>query len=215
MATNVTMLVPRETREGVHALDTELVTQKSKEAEQWADLLCKVGENADRQAYGELFNHFAPQLKAYGLSTQGMPGVAAFADELVQETMVKVWKRASAYDPRRAGASTWIFTIARNARIDLLRRGARHSAHLDADDVWLEAEEADSSPDFHTEVDRTRSTIGEAIDQLPIDQSQVLAKVYLEGKSHSEVAAELELPLGTVKSRVRLALNKMKLLIQR
>lgn len=213
MKNNVTMLATRQGQARIHRVEMEPAVHKSKDAELWSGLLARVGRDEDRQAFGELFNHFAPQLKAYGLSTQGVSGVSAFADELVQETMVKVWKRAVAYDPERAGASTWIFAIARNARIDLLRRGARHTAHLDADDVWLEAEE-DSSPDFHAEADRTRSAIRSAIQQLPSEQAQVLAKVYMEGKSHSEVAGELELPLGTVKSRVRLALNKMKLLVQ-
>lgn len=214
MASNVTMLVSRRARGKENPVENGTLTEKSGDTEQWSRLLARVGAESDRQAYGALFNHFAPQVKAYGLSTQGVPGVAAFADELVQETMVKVWKRASAFDPNRAAASTWIFAIARNARIDLLRRGARHSAHLDADDVWLEAEEADSAPDYHFEADRTREVVRAAISQLPMEQSQVLAKVYLEGKSHSEVSAELDLPLGTVKSRVRLALSKMKLLVQ-
>lgn len=214
MGNNVTMLVTKDTRARKLAVEHETSTQESREAEQWSALLFRVAKDGDRNAYVELFHHFAPQIKAYGLSTQGVPGVSAFADELVQETMVKVWKRAEAFDPRRAAASTWIFAIARNARIDLLRRGARHMSHLDADDVWLEAEEVDSAPDYHTEADRTRSSIRAAMKQLPPEQSQVLAKVYLEGKSHSEVAAEMELPLGTVKSRVRLALKKMQLLVQ-
>jgi len=178
----------------------------------WSNLLARVGSRQDRQAFGALFAHFAPQIKAYGLSTAATPGVHAFADELVQETMIKVWKRAGMFDAAKASATTWIFTIARNCRIDLLRRGARHKSDVDADDVWLEMESGDE-PDNAVEADRARDTVRAALSQLPVEQAQVLAKVYLEGKSHSEVAEELDLPLGTVKSRVRLALNKMKILV--
>lgn len=177
----------------------------------WSDVLTKIGEDRDRQAFAALFKHYAPQIKSYGLSTNGVPGLQAFADELVQETMIKVWRNAARFDPGKANATTWVFSIARNARIDLLRRGARHKTDLDADDVWLEAE--DGEPVASLQQKRTAELIRESIGQLPIEQSQVLAKVYLEGKSHSEVSAELDLPLGTVKSRVRLALAKMKLLI--
>lgn len=179
---------------------------------EWSDLLTRVGQQQDRRAFERLFSHYAPQIKAYGLSTAGTPGLQAFADELVQETMLKVWRRASVFDASRANATTWIFTVARNARIDLLRRGARHKSDMDADDVWLEAE-SHEQPEHIDEVTRVGDDVRAALGNLPIEQSQVLGKVYLEGKSHSEVADELDLPLGTVKSRVRLALNKMKLLV--
>ena len=94
-----------------------------------------------------------------------------------------------------------------------MRRNNRHANQLDADDVWLEDENADLDKEF--EQKRTQQLVREAISQLPIDQAQVLAKVYLEGKSHSEVSAELDLPLGTVKSRVRLAMGKLKLVLER
>lgn len=189
------------------------MTQAASEREMWSATLTTIGEQQDRQAFASLFEHFAPQIKAFGLSTQATPGLNAFADELVQETMIRVWRRAATFDGSKASATTWIFTIARNARIDLLRRGARHKSDVDADDVWLEAE-AEQQPAQELETSRTKVRIRSAIEQLPVEQRQVLAKVYLEGKPHSEVALELDLPLGTVKSRVRLALNKMKLLIQ-
>jgi RNA polymerase sigma-70 factor (ECF subfamily) len=188
------------------------MSQNAAEREMWTELLTGLGERQDKRGFVALFNHFAPQIKAYGLSTQATPGLHAFAEELVQETMIRVWRRASTFDASKASATTWIFTIARNARIDLLRRGAKHKSDVDADDVWLEAEE-DQQPVEELEAERDRVRVREAISQLPVEQAQVLAKVYLEGKPHSEVALELNLPLGTVKSRVRLALNKMKLLI--
>lgn len=188
------------------------MSQNAAEREMWTELLTGLGKRQDKRDFVALFNHFAPQIKAYGLSTQATPGLHAFAEELVQETMIRVWRRASTFDASKASATTWIFTIARNARIDLLRRGAKHKSDVDADDVWLEAEE-DQQPVEELEAERDRVRVREAISQLPVEQAQVLAKVYLEGKPHSEVALELNLPLGTVKSRVRLALNKMKLLI--
>jgi RNA polymerase sigma-70 factor (ECF subfamily) len=186
----------------------------SREKDEWTILLTAVAIDSDRQAFAKLFNHFAPLLKAYGLSTV-TSGVSLqpFSDDLVQEVMIKVWNRAHQFDSSKAGVSTWIFTIARNARIDLLRRNNRHANQLDADDVWLEDENADLNKEF--EQKRTQQLVREAISQLPIDQAQVLAKVYLEGKSHSEVSAELDLPLGTVKSRVRLAMGKLKLVLER
>ena len=156
MGNNVIMLVSNNERDSHRTASVDTMTQNNSEPDQWAALLHQVGQHRDRQAYVALFGHFAPKLKAYGLSTQGVAGVSAFADELVQETMIKVWNRAMAYDQEKAGASTWIFAIARNSRIDLLRRGARHTSHLDADDVWLEAE-PDAAPERSYEADRARS----------------------------------------------------------
>ncbi|MEH6549203.1 MAG: sigma-70 family RNA polymerase sigma factor [Pseudomonadales bacterium] len=179
----------------------------------WAEHLAAIAFHQDREAFARLFKHYAPKLKSYALST-ATSGVslAQFSDELVQEVMVKVWQRAVQFDSSKAGATTWIFTIARNTRIDLLRRQNRHSNHMDADDVWLEAHDGD--PDTEFQQKRTHQVVREAVSQLPVEQSQVIAKVYLEGKSHSEVAEELGLPLGTVKSRVRLAMGKMKVLLE-
>ena len=179
-------------------------------AEKWAGCLRQVAQQ-DRQAFALLFKHYAPQIKSFGLSTNGVPGLDAFADELVQETMIKIWRNADKFDRQKAGATTWIFTIARNARIDILRRNTRHKADIDADDLWLESE--DAVPYEELEQRRNVTAIREAIGKLPVEQAQAIGKVYLEGKSHSEVAEELQLPLGTIKSRVRLALGKMKLLV--
>ena len=177
---------------------------------EWALCINRVADQ-DKKAFAALFKHYAPQIRAYGLATNAVPGLDAFADELVQETMIKVWRNAQRFDGSKAGATTWIFTIARNARIDLLRRGKRYKADVDADDLWLESDEA--APVDQLEQRRNTSTIRAALSQLPVEQAQAISKVYLEGKSHSEVAGELQLPLGTVKSRVRLALSKMKLLV--
>lgn len=180
-------------------------------ADPWTDKLTAVADRRDRDAYAELFQHFAPLIKAYGLSTSNAQGLQQFAEELTQEVMIKVWQRAHLFDRSKASASTWIFSIARNTRIDLLRRQARHRGDLDADDIWIEAEYGEPVSEFQRK--RVERIVHEGLRQLPMEQSQVIGKVYLEGKSHSEVADELDLPLGTVKSRVRLALQKLKVTI--
>lgn len=181
-------------------------------AEDWSALLVRVGSQQDRQAFQRLFEHFAPMVKSYVLQAQNVFG-PALADELVQDVMVKVWRRASSFDPEKASASTWIFTIARNSRIDLIRREQKLASPLSADDIWEPG--AEEEPLMALQRKREESGIRQHLDQLPADQLQVLVKVYMEGKSHSEVAAELALPLGTVKTRVRLALKKLKVLVDR
>ena len=137
--------------------------------------------------------------------------------------MVKVWQKASSFNIEKANASTWIFTIARNTRIDLLRKNARHFQNkatsdqyedaFDVDDIWIDNENEDVFNQLVKQ--RNSEMLHESMKALPMEQSQILRKVYLEDKSHSEIAQELELPLGTVKSRVRLALNKLSLSVDR
>jgi RNA polymerase sigma-70 factor (ECF subfamily) len=139
--------------------------------------------------------------------------------------MLKVWTRAGSFDPKLASPSTWMFSIARNMRVDLLRKLARHvvnnvslqgkneGGELDMEDIWFEDPNSDLFN--HLAQQRSRRQIHEALLTLPEEQAFILHKVYLEDKSHSEVAEELQLPLGTVKSRVRLALNKLKLIVDR
>jgi len=180
--------------------------------DQWSQLLERVGASQDRQAFHQLFEHFGPQIKYYAIAN----GIAHQAEELVQEVMISIWRRASTYDWRKAAASTWIFTIARNQRIDMLRKIQRGSAEmaLDTDDLWQIPgdDEKDPVPSLHRIIAERR--IRDSFEHLPQDQVTVLAKVYLEHKSHQAVADELNIPLGTVKSRVRLALSKLKVILQ-
>lgn len=179
----------------------------------WQVVLCKVAEQRDRQAFAELFRHFAPMIKAFAMAKPYSSNPAQFADELIQEVMIKIWNKAKSYDPSVAAVSTWIFTIARNCRIDMIRKHSRHNYPLDSDD-FFEIEDHNTPAPFQSLQQRNLEREMRAhFDELPIEQSQIIAKVYLEGKSHSEVAEELGLPLGTVKSRVRLALNKLKVMV--
>ena len=179
--------------------------------DRWSQLLERVGRLQDRNAFRELFDHFAPQIRYYALSN----GVPHLADELTQEVMISVWRRANLYDWRKAAASTWIFTIARNQRIDMLRKQQRGSVEveIETDELWqIPGEDEEPVAALHRLMAEKR--IRDSLRTLPEEQVTVIAKVYMENKSHQAVAEELNIPLGTVKSRVRLALSKLKIILQ-
>jgi RNA polymerase sigma-70 factor (ECF subfamily) len=192
-------------------------------AAKWSACLARVAGDGDRQAFRELYDHFSPLIRAFAWKVSSLDHPDQFADELVQETMLKVWTGAVSFNPKLASPGTWVFTLARNMRIDLLRRRARHVVNsvslqdedsgLDMEDIWF----VDTGSDLFNQLaqQRSRRQIREALQTLPPEQAGILQKVYMEDKSHAEVAAELALPLGTVKSRVRLALNKLKLVVDR
>lgn len=209
--------------------DADASTQDSASdagAARWVECLARISRDRDLVAYKSLFDHFAPLIKSFAYKVPSLQESETFGEDLVQETMLKVWTRASTFDPGLSSPGTWIFTIARNMRIDLLRKQARHTVNtvslyqddgdndeLDMEDIWFEDETSDVFNLLLQE--RTRKQINESLLSLPDEQADILRRVYLEDKSHSEVAAELHLPLGTVKSRVRLALNKLKLVVDR
>ncbi len=166
-------------------------------------LIVRVAENHDRLAFTALFEHFAPRVKSY-LLRLGAPPEAA--EELAQEALLTVWRRAPSYDPNKAAASTWIFTIARNLRIDLARRESRPALTPDATEVA----DAPEQPDQSVCVAQDEILIAEAIRRLPADQAQVVKLAFFADKAHSEIADELGLPLGTVKSRLRLAMGRLR-----
>jgi len=168
------------------------------------DLIVAVGTKQDRSAFAGLFAHFAPRIKAYLVRT-GSDATAA--DELTQEVMLLVWRKAARYDPAQANAATWIFTIARNKRIDKFRR-ERHF-EIDLEDPSL-TPEPERQPDHHLQTADQARRLRLAINALPEEQSALLNLAFYEGKSHSVIAAEVNLPLGTVKSRLRLALQRLR-----
>ena len=184
-----------------------------REPDAWSVRLEAVARDRDRQAYAELFRHFAPLLKSFALSSPGMSS-NALAEELVQEVMLKIWNRASTFDSAKASATTWIYTLARNCRIDLLRKKHRVREEVDVDELWDLGTEADLLED-EVYQKRIEVDVRESLGGLPAEQRQIITTGYMEGKSHSEVAEELGLPLGTVKSRVRLAMSKLKLMLDR
>ena len=131
------------------------------------------------------------------------------ADELVQDVMIKVWTKAEYFNSDKASVSTWIFTIARNCRTDYLRKLKRTETPLVADDLWPMAEE--EAPFASLEQRRIEKNIHHALTLLPPEQAEALKQIYISGKTHAEVASALGLPLGTVKSRVRLAIAKLRI----
>ncbi|WP_241968695.1 sigma-70 family RNA polymerase sigma factor [Idiomarina tyrosinivorans] len=181
-------------------------------AERAAELLATVAEKRSRAAFSELFSHFAPKLQAYGTRQFGNEQTAM---DLVQETMTNVWHKAHLFKPDRGSPSTWIFTIARNIRFDLLRKNKRRKDEISADELWpiLSEQNDNLDDDYALDHDVLMQEIKHYYHQLPDAQRIVVEKIYVEGKSQQEVSDSLNIPLGTVKSRTRLALKKLKELI--
>lgn len=170
----------------------------------FSPLVRQVAQVQDRAAFAALFDHFAPRIKAY-LMRQGTPGQQA--EELAQEAMLALWRKAALFDPARASAATWIFTIARNLRIDALRR-ARHPMP-DFDDPAL-APMPDEGAERGLEVQQDEAALRRALALLPPDQKDIVMLSYFSDKPHSQIADELGIPLGTVKSRLRLAMARLR-----
>ena len=168
-----------------------------------AELLARVA-GRDRDAFVALFDRFAARVKAFMMRRGASE---ADADEIAQEVMVQVWRRAETFDPARAAASTWIFTIARNRRVDLLRRTRRPAP--DPEDPLFQPE---PEPDGFLRMDAAEreAHIRAGLAELPADQRAVLVAAFYDGLSHAEIAAKLHLPLGTVKSRIRLAFRHLR-----
>lgn len=167
-------------------------------------LIEAIAERADRAAFAELFTHFAPRLKAYLLR---LGADQATAEEVAQEAMLTVWRKAASFDRRQAGAATWIFTIARNRRIDRLRRERR--PEIDGNDPAL-VPAAPAEADFAVWGAQVETRLRAAIESLPPEQSDLIRRAYFEDLSHREIAEISGLPLGTVKSRIRLALQRLR-----
>ncbi|MEP6967527.1 MAG: sigma-70 family RNA polymerase sigma factor [Pseudomonadota bacterium] len=169
----------------------------------FAASIVAIAERGDRAAFSELFSHFAPRVKSYLLC---LGASAESAEELAQETLLIVWRRATAFDPGRAAPSTWIFTIARNLRFDALRREKRPTMVGDPSDPVIDP----ATPDAILAglLDETR--IGRALEDLPADQARVVRLAFLSDQPQSEIAVELCLPLGAVKSHLRLAMGRLR-----
>lgn len=168
-----------------------------------AELIQSVGQSRDKAAFADLFNYFAPRVKSY---MRRLGADDAQAEELMQEAMIMVWRRANTYDPARAAPSTWIFTIARNKRIDGLRRIA--FPEIDPNDPTITT--APEQPDDIVSGLEVAKQMQEVIKTLPDDQAEAIRLAYYEGLSQSEIASKLGTPLGTVKSRLRLALQRLR-----
>jgi RNA polymerase sigma-70 factor (ECF subfamily) len=175
---------------------------RAPEAQAMDALLRRVAQHRDRAAFAVLFDHFAPRIKSY-LMRLGAP--ASQAEDLAQEAMLSLWRKAHLFDASKASAATWLFTIARNLRIDAIRREKR--PELDPQDFQPEAEpDADDALSQAHDEGRLR----EALKTLPPDQAAVIEQSFFADKPHSQIASEQGIPLGTVKSRLRLAMARLK-----
>lgn len=174
------------------------------ERARFADLLNAVAERQDRAAYAELFAYYAPRVKSY-LMRLGADN--AQAEEIAQDVMVTVWRKASLFDRGQASVSTWIFRVARNRRIDLFRRAKRPD--LDPEEEMI-LPAGVAAPDAQVEALETETRVRAAMRDLPEEQLSLLRLAFYDGLSHREIADKLDVPLGTVKSRIRLAFAKMK-----
>jgi RNA polymerase sigma-70 factor, ECF subfamily len=170
-------------------------------------LIGAVGAQRDRAAFAALFEFFAPRIKTY-LVRAGAS--VSHADELAQETMLAVWRKADLFDPSRATASAWIFTIARNLRVDRMRKEWRDvTVGGDLPDVIDDSAAPDDDLSAVERAGRVRVAIG----KLSEEQRKVIAISFFENKAHAEIAKTLGLPLGTVKSRLRLAMKRLRELL--
>ncbi len=180
------------------------------EGPNWGALLARVAEHDDKAAFREIYTHFAPRIKAYAINQ----GFSQYAEVLVQEVMINVWRNADKYSEALASVSTWIFTITRNQRIDMLRKLNRTKAELviETEDLWQIPTEDTTICSIQNL--STEKFVKASIDKLPEEQMIALRKVYYEGKTHEEVAEELNIPLGTVKGRLRLSLQKLRVMFE-
>ena len=177
---------------------------RSSKSNEMSELLRRVAERGDVAAFQELYENFAPRVKSY-MMRKGAD--ANTAEELAQETLLTIWRKASLYSNSKGSATTWIFTIARNLRIDRLRREFPWQSLPEGHD---EEASDDTPPDEQVSERERKQRIHAALSELPSDQHEVVTLSYLEGMSHSEIAERLGLPLGTVKSRMRLAYQKIR-----
>lgn len=179
---------------------------------QMVSYLSDVAQTRDKSSFAKLFNYFAPRLRSYALKQMGSD---AQAMELVQDTMSNVWQKAHLFDSEKGSASTWIFTIARNIRFDMLRKQKNRKEDICADDLWpVLCEQTPEPNEVSLEHKMMVEQIEVMFDKLPEKQRAVIKSIYIDGKSQQEVADELDIPLGTVKSRTRLALERLRELIK-
>jgi RNA polymerase sigma-70 factor, ECF subfamily len=182
----------------------EGLTAAAKAAGEW---IRAIATREDRAAFASLFEFYAPRIKAMLMRS----GAAAdAAEDVAQEVLLTVWRKASYFDPARASASAWIFTIARNLRIDRLRGDKRATQYAPLEMVEPESPE---SPDFVLNATERDERVRSALKELPPEQVRVVQLSFFEGRAHGDIAAMLDLPLGTVKSRVRLAMTRLRNLL--
>lgn len=172
------------------------------EHDEWVRAMLRVARHQDEAAFAALFAHFAPRVKAFLIKSGSAP---ALAEDCAQDVMATVWRKAGQFDPTRASVATWVFTIARNRRIDLLRKARRPEPEELPWGPEPEPDQADAMA-----LQQETAQLGEALKTLPPAQRELIEKAYFGDLSHGEIAGITGLPLGTIKSRIRLALDKLR-----
>jgi RNA polymerase sigma-70 factor (ECF subfamily) len=167
-----------------------------------------IGKNQDKLAFNNIFRYFAPRLKSFLIKAGSTDSQA---EEVIQEVMIAVWTKSSTYDSSKSSVSTWIYTIARNKRIDKIRKEKRH--YLSESDEGLEIP-VDSTQEKEIFSAQISNSLKNYMSNLPEEQSKLLKLSYFYNKTHADISEELKIPLGTVKSRIRLALTKMRHLVE-
>ena len=167
-----------------------------------------IGKSQDKLAFNNIFRYFAPRLKSFLIK---VGSTDTQAEEVIQEVMIAVWTKSSTYDSSKSSVSTWIYTIARNKRIDKIRKEKRH--YLSESDEGLEIP-VDSTQEKEIFSTQVSNSLKKYMSNLPEEQSKLLKLSYFYNKTHADISTELKIPLGTVKSRIRLALTKMRHLVE-
>ncbi|MFY0693344.1 MAG: sigma-70 family RNA polymerase sigma factor [Paracoccaceae bacterium] len=168
----------------------------------WVEIVARIRQSQDQAAFAELFQHFAPRVKAFLIKSGADAGMA---EECAQDVMATLWHKAHLFDPSRASVATWVFTIARNRRIDMLRKERRP----EPDEItWGPEPEPEAAEVMELQQESNR--LVQAMADLPEKQRVLIQKAYFGDLSHSEIAEETGLPLGTIKSRIRLALERLR-----
>jgi RNA polymerase sigma-70 factor (ECF subfamily) len=184
-----------------------MTVEESPDRAEWARLIVAIARQQDRAAFARLFDYFAPRIKTY-MRRSGVP--EAHSEELAQETLLMVWRKASLFEPAGGGAAAWIFAIARNLRIDALRReqrgGLTETSEVEAE---FQIDEA-PLPDATLDAAQSEALVRSALAELSAEQMRVIELSFFEERAHGEIASILEIPLGTVKSRLRLAMNRLR-----
>lgn len=179
-----------------------MAADRQTETPPWVSEMLRIRDDRDREAFARLYGHFAPRVKGF-LMKSGAE--AQQAEDCAQDVMVTVWKKAHLFDPTRASVATWVFTIARNRRIDLLRRDRRPEPE---DLGW--GPEPEVAQDDSVALQQETEHLAKALASLPDRQRELIEKCYFGDLSHREIADVTGLPLGTIKSRIRLALDKLR-----
>lgn len=185
----------------VHASDKSVLNK------QHVHLMAEVANKGCAKSYQELFRYYAPRVQSYAMRQFFE---ANQAKDLVQDTMSNVWHKAHLFNADKGNVSTWIFTIARNVRFDMLRKQHSRKDDISAEDLWPILDESVYVDEQTEEKGLVFDELLKYVEGLPEAQKQVIKAIYVQGKSQQEVADEMLIPLGTVKSRARLAIIKLK-----